>query len=285
MVSTPTTLINTHHPHQHPSPSSTPITLINTHHPHQHPSPTGLRMRVGQPAMRVFHSSESICSRYCGSTVHSPSCHSVCVVPIFSVLPQYYGSILEAFLCISIWRFEIQLNFAIGGSLRNTPSPKDKRASPSTPSSGATLSSPSPPAVPSPDSAPAPAEGGLEKRDGNKLNEELQVPSTPNGNSDLTSLNTSNSPFTTNYYTGNHNYNTTSAGLSVIEHNRFDYSFKPHLKTVDKNCYECKVRYRDPKPKDLVMFLHALKYSGPGWHFETKMPEWAASDWVDTEDD
>ena len=42
---------------------------------------------------------------------------------------------------------------------------------------------------------------------------------------------------------------------------RTEYSFKPHLKTVDKNCYECKVRYRDPKPKDLVMFLHALKYS------------------------
>lgn len=40
-----------------------------------------------------------------------------------------------------------------------------------------------------------------------------------------------------------------------------ELSFKAHMKTVDKNCYECKVRYRDPKPKDLVMFLHALKYS------------------------
>uniref|UniRef100_A0A1B0CR04 Pseudouridylate synthase RPUSD2 n=1 Tax=Lutzomyia longipalpis TaxID=7200 RepID=A0A1B0CR04_LUTLO len=29
---------------------------------------------------------------------------------------------------------------------------------------------------------------------------------------------------------------------------------------VDKHCYECKVRYRDPKPQDLVMYLHAWKY-------------------------
>ena len=28
----------------------------------------------------------------------------------------------------------------------------------------------------------------------------------------------------------------------------------------DANCYECKVRYRDPTPKDLVMYLHALRY-------------------------
>lgn len=31
--------------------------------------------------------------------------------------------------------------------------------------------------------------------------------------------------------------------------------------TNDKHCYECKVRYRDPKPQDLVMYLHAWKYS------------------------
>lgn len=30
--------------------------------------------------------------------------------------------------------------------------------------------------------------------------------------------------------------------------------------TNDKHCYECKVRYRDPKPQDLVMYLHAWKY-------------------------
>ena len=31
--------------------------------------------------------------------------------------------------------------------------------------------------------------------------------------------------------------------------------------TVDRHCYECKVKYRDPTAKDLVMFLHAWAYS------------------------
>lgn len=30
--------------------------------------------------------------------------------------------------------------------------------------------------------------------------------------------------------------------------------------TVDEHCYECKVHYRDPKSKDLIMYLHAWKY-------------------------
>ena len=31
-------------------------------------------------------------------------------------------------------------------------------------------------------------------------------------------------------------------------------------KKTDPHCYECTVKYRDPKTTDLVMFLHALKY-------------------------
>jgi len=30
--------------------------------------------------------------------------------------------------------------------------------------------------------------------------------------------------------------------------------------SVDEHCYECKVHYRDPKSKDLIMYLHAWKY-------------------------
>lgn len=30
--------------------------------------------------------------------------------------------------------------------------------------------------------------------------------------------------------------------------------------TPDPHCYECRVRYRDPRPRDLVMYLHAWKY-------------------------
>ena len=28
----------------------------------------------------------------------------------------------------------------------------------------------------------------------------------------------------------------------------------------DPHCYECRVKYRDPTPKDLIMYLHALSY-------------------------
>nr|CAD7457044.1 unnamed protein product [Timema tahoe] len=62
-----------------------------------------------------------------------------------------------------------------------------------------------------------------------------------------------------------------------------DLTFNSDKMTTDQHCYECKVRYRDPKPKDLVMYLHAWKYQGPGWSYETELPEWARVDW--TEDD
>lgn len=43
-------------------------------------------------------------------------------------------------------------------------------------------------------------------------------------------------------------------------HESPDLTFNPDKMTTDKHCYECKVRYRDPKPQDLVMYLHAWKY-------------------------
>ena len=39
-----------------------------------------------------------------------------------------------------------------------------------------------------------------------------------------------------------------------------DYRYLAEKMTWDPNCYECKVRYRDPKAKDLVMYLHAWRY-------------------------
>ncbi|XP_063839002.1 pseudouridylate synthase RPUSD2-like isoform X1 [Ostrinia nubilalis] len=49
--------------------------------------------------------------------------------------------------------------------------------------------------------------------------------------------------------------------------------------TSDPHCYECRVRYRDPRPRDLVMYLHAWKYKGPGWEYETELPQWASVTW------
>lgn len=43
-------------------------------------------------------------------------------------------------------------------------------------------------------------------------------------------------------------------------HESPDLAFNPEKMTTDKHCYECKVRYKDPKPQDLVMYLHAWKY-------------------------
>ena len=73
--------------------------------------------------------------------------------------------------------------------------------------------------------------------------------------------------------------------------------------TCDEHCYECKVRFRDPKPKDLMMFLHAWRYKvlfsatefdvisnqsilvlkGPGWSYETQLPAWAQAEWENEE--
>jgi len=58
-----------------------------------------------------------------------------------------------------------------------------------------------------------------------------------------------------------------------------DVEFDKKKLTVDTHCQECKVRYKDPKPTDLVMYLHALRYSGPDWAYETPMPAWADVNW------
>lgn len=59
-----------------------------------------------------------------------------------------------------------------------------------------------------------------------------------------------------------------------------EYRYMSEKMTWDPNCYECKVRYRDPKAKDLVMYLHAWRYKGPDWQFQTKLPDWAEENWI-----
>ncbi|RZF46026.1 hypothetical protein LSTR_LSTR004739 [Laodelphax striatellus] len=68
-------------------------------------------------------------------------------------------------------------------------------------------------------------------------------------------------------------------------HEAPDLVFKPERMSTDPHCYECKVKYRDPKPRDLVMYLHAWKYRGPGWSYETELPEWARVDWTESDAD
>ncbi|CAH2328977.1 RNA pseudouridylate synthase domain-containing 2 [Pelobates cultripes] len=47
----------------------------------------------------------------------------------------------------------------------------------------------------------------------------------------------------------------------------------------DPLCGECKLVRPDPCPKDLVMYLHALRYKGSDFDFSTEMPDWASEDW------
>ena len=48
----------------------------------------------------------------------------------------------------------------------------------------------------------------------------------------------------------------------------------PDSEYYDKHCTECKTVYKDPPKDTLVMFLHALKYSGQDWSYSTDMPSW-----------
>lgn len=50
----------------------------------------------------------------------------------------------------------------------------------------------------------------------------------------------------------------------------------------DENCDLCRDKYRDPEPRDFVMFLHAYRYKGVGWEFQTELPIWAREDWLYT---
>ncbi|NXG50368.1 RUSD2 protein, partial [Psilopogon haemacephalus] len=47
----------------------------------------------------------------------------------------------------------------------------------------------------------------------------------------------------------------------------------------DPLCLECRITRRDPSPKELVMYLHALRYKGAEFEYCSKMPQWALEDW------
>ncbi|GFU04884.1 RNA pseudouridylate synthase domain-containing protein 2 [Nephila pilipes] len=49
--------------------------------------------------------------------------------------------------------------------------------------------------------------------------------------------------------------------------------------TSEKNCYFCKNVFRDPKPSNMFMFLHAHKYKINKWEFQTEIPLWASDNW------
>lgn len=48
----------------------------------------------------------------------------------------------------------------------------------------------------------------------------------------------------------------------------------------DNLCGECKIVRPDPTEKDLIMYLHALRYKGPDFEYSTQLPDWAKEDWL-----
>lgn len=53
--------------------------------------------------------------------------------------------------------------------------------------------------------------------------------------------------------------------------------------TRDHLCSECKVVRPDPTEKELIMYLHALRYKGPDFEYSTRSPDWAKEDWVEAD--
>ncbi|GLD62355.1 RNA pseudouridylate synthase domain-containing protein 2 [Lates japonicus] len=53
--------------------------------------------------------------------------------------------------------------------------------------------------------------------------------------------------------------------------------------TRDHLCSECKLVRPDPTEKELIMYLHALRYKGPDFEYSTCLPDWAKEDWVEAD--
>lgn len=53
--------------------------------------------------------------------------------------------------------------------------------------------------------------------------------------------------------------------------------------TRDPLCSECKLVRPDPTDRELIMYLHALRYKGPDFEYSTRLPDWAKDDWVEAD--
>lgn len=53
--------------------------------------------------------------------------------------------------------------------------------------------------------------------------------------------------------------------------------------TRDHLCSECKLVRPDPTKKELIMYLHALRYKGTDFEYSTQVPDWAKEDWEETD--
>lgn len=57
------------------------------------------------------------------------------------------------------------------------------------------------------------------------------------------------------------------------------WKYDPEKLIEDPTCRDCRDKFHDPPLRSLYLYLHALKYSGAGWCYESEMPVWAQDTW------
>lgn len=67
--------------------------------------------------------------------------------------------------------------------------------------------------------------------------------------------------------------------LNTSNGNETDSSQQNTPGCEDHLCSECKLVRPDPTEKELIMYLHALRYKGPDFEYSTCLPDWAKEDW------
>lgn len=55
-----------------------------------------------------------------------------------------------------------------------------------------------------------------------------------------------------------------------------------YLRRMDKWCENCRKDIPDPKPAEMVMYLHASRVKGPDWEYNAPVPAWAKEDWKES---
>lgn len=53
----------------------------------------------------------------------------------------------------------------------------------------------------------------------------------------------------------------------------------PSKLVVDPSCRDCHDKFHNPPLRSLFLYLHALRYSGKDWAYESELPTWARADW------
>lgn len=57
------------------------------------------------------------------------------------------------------------------------------------------------------------------------------------------------------------------------------YEYDASKDGTEDGCEECLVRTCDPTPSEQFIYLHALRYKGQEWSYETQLPVWASDTW------